>query len=90
MEPLVEQAGGIAIQWYEGKGADRHPFLEFRQGMTNENEKNELLEGLFSNFTAKADDVVRHVMFALGRWEPNIYGLQKLYGDGHFYSTGIH
>ena len=69
MEPLVEQTGGIAIQWYE-KGLD--PTEKFK----NHKLRN---RGNAANFTVPADEFIDHVMFALGEWSPSAHHLANLY-----------
>lgn len=70
MEPLVEQAGGVAIQWYH----HWNPYIE------HENRTMERNKALVSNFTVPTDDVVTHLMFALGKWKASRRDIAKLKG----------
>ena len=70
IEPLVEQAGGIALQWYE-RALDP-AIKDYDMGIRN--------VARLSNFEVPADDVARHVMYALGKWVCTFHHLAALYG----------
>jgi len=72
LDPLIEQSGGYAIQWYQ-KG--KNPMVE-----SASLEKKELDLAGRADFSPPVDEVVRPLVYALGIERPTNVKLKKLYG----------
>lgn len=75
LEPLIEQSGGHAIQWYE-KG--KNPLVT---STTIEREEFDKAGQGMAPFSPPVDEVVKPVLYSLGRDQPTNKKLQKLYGE---------
>ena len=73
-EPLIEQAGGIAMDWHNRTAGN--PYVKYATIPTKE-----LDEAKFSHFIVPPEDVVERVLYGLGVKEPTRKELNALYGD---------
>lgn len=73
LEPLIEQVGGYAIQWYE-KGNDPHVVAS-----TIDHQKfNEAGQGL-TPFNPPVEEIVNPILYSLGVLLPSINNVKKVY-----------
>ncbi len=74
LEPLIEQAGGIAMDWHNK--TDGNPYVKYATIPTME--KNEARD---AHLVVPPEDVVERVLYGLGVKEPTRKEINALYGD---------
>jgi len=74
LEPLIEQAGGIAMDWHNK--TEGNPYVKFRTIPIQE-----MNEARDVHLVVPPEDIVERVLYGLGVKEPTRKELNALYGD---------
>ena len=77
LEPLIEQSGGIALDWHDRNGGN--PYIKYRT--SNWKEKS---LAAFASFVVPPEEIVERILLILGHKPANRDGLNHLLGNSTF------